>query len=150
MNLISKDLQEEDIPFFQGLIKASPEWEQEEVSSAEIKTYLELYQEGTWSVWFEGENRVGISYYVENAASNNRPWIGTVLVASAYRSRGIGKEIVSMLMKDLQREGHKVVYAAIPIVQDFWIKFLSSCGFEQYKIEKDHDRMYLLFIKPIE
>lgn len=31
-----------------------------------------------------------------------------------------------------------------------WSNFLSNCGFEQYKIEKEEEETYLLFIKPIE
>nr|WP_239585873.1 GNAT family N-acetyltransferase [Bacillus mesophilus] len=109
-----------------------------------------MYQEGNWYVWLNGSQRVGVSYYVEHAPSNNRAWIGTILVNSAHRSAGIGKAILKLITEKLKRKGHKVVYAAVPIHQNKWISFLSSCQFEQYKLEKEDELTYLLFVKPIE
>jgi GNAT superfamily N-acetyltransferase len=111
---------------------------------------MKSYQAGVWLVWYKGSSRIGISYHIVQAASNNRPWIGTILINPAYRSNGLGKEIISFITNGLYQKGHKVVDAAVPIHQNKWIEFLSSCQFEQYKIEEEKNQAYLLFVKPIE
>lgn len=150
MELVRKNFHKRDIPFFQELIECSPEWQKEEVSSANILPYLEQYQDGIWSVWYKNNKSVGISYHIEAARSNLRPWLGTILVDPDCQRQGVGKNIVDLITFELGQKGHKVVYAAVPVEQHSWVQFLSTCGFEQYKIEKENDRMYLMLVKPIE
>ncbi len=141
-----------DIPFFRTLIKSSPEWEVSECSAESLENYLNSYEEmnGIWSVWYAAETKIAISYSVEQAPSNGRPWIGTLIIEPTFRQKGWGKKIVRKLTSDFQNNGHQIVYAAVPLHQNDWISFLSSCGFEQYKLEKEKNNTYLLFVKPLE
>nr|WP_272495819.1 GNAT family N-acetyltransferase [Bacillus pinisoli] len=109
---------------------------------------MDKYQDGDWLVWYKNKARVAITYHVEHAPSNNRPWIGTVLVSPSERRLGIGKKVVEQLRGELSERGHKAVYAAVPVERNQWIQFLASCGFEQFKLEKENDKMYLVFVLP--
>jgi GNAT superfamily N-acetyltransferase len=152
LNITSQPLNDEDFSFVEGLIKTSPEWEAEEYSHEGIQTFIKSYDtlQGKWSIWYLDSKKIAFSFYVEQALSNNRPWIGTIVVEETYRSKGIGKRIMQCLCGKFQDRGYKIVYAAVPIQQNKWISFLSSCGFEQFKLEKDGEKTYLLFVKPLE
>ncbi|WP_235991710.1 hypothetical protein [Metabacillus schmidteae] len=67
MKLSSRELQSRDLPFFQELIAASPEWQGEECVSDDLETYLLSYTmyNGQWRIWWdEFGNNVGISFIV--------------------------------------------------------------------------------------
>ncbi|MFZ3588099.1 GNAT family N-acetyltransferase [Bacillus sp. DJP31] len=151
MTLINRSMTKKDFPFFQTLIKSSPEWETEECTSEELEHYLKRYEDikGKWSVWYVDNIKMAITYCVENASSNLRPWVGTIIVEPAFRQKGWGKKIVHRLTTDFQKNNHQIVYAAVSIHQNIWISFLASCGFEQYKIEKEDGKTFLLFVKPL-
>lgn len=152
MTLINRLMMEEDIPFLKSLIKNSPEWELEECSYEGLEEYLKEYKDvnGKWHVWYADNKKMAISYSVEQAPTNHRPWIGTLLVEPSSRQKGNGKKIIQYLLDEFQDNNHHVVYAAAPIHQNTWLSFLSSSGFEQYKIEKVESKTYLLFVKPLE
>jgi GNAT superfamily N-acetyltransferase len=153
LNVTSQPFKREDFLFVERLIHTCPEWMSEEEYPYEgLQAFLKSFDalQGTWSVWYLDSEKVAFSFYVERAPSNNRPWIGTILVEESYRSKGIGKRIMKCLFEDLQNRGHKIAYAAVPIQQNNWIRFLSCCGFEQFKLEKDEEKTYLLFVKPLE
>ncbi len=144
-------MQKEDLSFFQNLIKSSPEWESEECYDDNLEGYLERNKQynGEWFVWTVDNKKIGISYSVEQAPSNQRPWIGTILVDPLCRQKGYGKLIIECLVSEFQEKKHKVVYAAVPINKNHWISFLSSMGFEQYKVEDVENKTYLIFVKPL-
>ncbi|MFD1735660.1 GNAT family N-acetyltransferase [Bacillus salitolerans] len=153
MDLTFRPIQDGDVPFIRRLIKDSPEWLKEEGESLDVYGIFNQYKylQGQWLVWKENNSLVGISFLVESAPSNNRPWIGTIIVRKDKRRHGMGSSIIAKLLAMLKQDGHKIAYAAVPIENSSWINFLTICGFEQYKIEKNEDnKIYLLFVCPLE
>lgn len=81
-NLEFKELNEGDYNFFKDIIRVSNDWQKEECSENELENYLLSYQmfNGQWRLWYKNNNRIGISYHIEWSPSNERPWIGTILI----------------------------------------------------------------------
>jgi GNAT superfamily N-acetyltransferase len=152
MNITNRNYEEQDILFFQDCVKNSIEWQKEECSLHQLSEYMMSYEHlhGRWIVWLFDCQKVGISYTVNESPSNGRPWVGTLLVEPGHRKSGVGSKIMEALLEEWGNDGHKVAYAAIPIMQQGWSTFLSKCGFEQYKLEKEEGHTYLLFVKPLE
>lgn len=150
--LKSRPYEDRDYSFFLDCVNSSPEWQEEECEGNKLHSYLERYKhlEGHWLIWCNKDKQIGISFTLDSSPSNGRPWLGTLLILPGYRRIGYGSTIVSKLLKRWANEGEKIVYAGIPIMKLNWSNFLSNCGFEQYKIEKEEEKTYLLFIKPIE
>jgi GNAT superfamily N-acetyltransferase len=152
MVITYRKYEEQDLYFFQSCVKDSPEWQQEECTYEDIKNFMAFYEHlnGRWLVWIHDGQKIGLTFTVDQSPSNGRPWLGTVLVDSAYRRQKFGEKMINLLLEEWAENGHKVAYAAIPIMQHGWSAFLSMGGFEQYKIEKDKEHTYLLFVKPLE
>jgi hypothetical protein len=152
MDIVYRDYEESDYEFFQACVKNSPEWQITECTVQQLSDYIQSYEylNGRWLVWNYNGEPIGISYTVNESPANGRPWIGTILVENGKRQKGFGSRIVEALSREWEKSGHKVIYTAIPIMQNGWSEFLSKCSFEQYKIEKENEITYLLFVKPLE
>jgi predicted GNAT family N-acyltransferase len=151
MKLAAEKLLLDDLSFFEELLNESSEWLEEE-GHLSVDEIVAKYHDlnGQWLKWSLGNHTVAISFLVWRSPSNQRPWIGTVLVRENMRGKGIGKSILVELINSLKKDDNKVVYAAIPMEKDNWLQFMTSCGFEQYKIDKDeNNKKYLLLICPL-
>lgn len=150
----SRPLVETDLPFFREIITFSESWlEEEGLSGTEndhnLITYLHSYDEvgGTWLIWTDNEEKIGATYHVYAAPSNDKPWLGTIIVAPEKRNQGYAKKILNELSSSLSNH-HKILFASSPSNHDDWIRFLNHQGFEQLGIEKDDSgKEYLKLIK---
>ncbi|MCD7033950.1 GNAT family N-acetyltransferase [Metabacillus sp. GX 13764] len=145
-------LNEENLPFFRFLISESPEWQKEETEEEGLQDYMRSYQMigGEWLVWKEADAPIGISYHAEWVPSNEKAWLGTLLLHPDCRNRGYGKKIIQAIAVNLKQAGHKVLFAACPEEQDNWTQFLCHCGFEQLKREiAQSGKYFLILILPL-
>lgn len=152
-NLDFRELNEDDDDFFKDIIRVSNDWQQEECFENELENYFLSYQmfNGHWRIWSVNNNRIGISYHMEWSPSNERPWIGTILVHPDYRLMGFGQNIIEKIGHELKSKGHKTCYVGCSIYQEGWLRFLGKCGFEQIKIEKDiaTSKEYMISVMPL-
>ncbi|WP_226530585.1 GNAT family N-acetyltransferase [Metabacillus niabensis] len=150
----ARELQSKDLPFFQELIDASPEWQEEECVSVELETYLLSYSmyKGQWRIWCdESDKNVGVSFMIEWSPSNEKPWIGTILIHPSKHHKGFGKMIIAHYKEVLSKKGYRVLFAGCPIQRNSWMQFLGKCGFEQFKVEKDEgtQKEYMISVLPL-
>lgn len=141
-----------DLPFFEDLVSTSSKWSKNELHGLSIKEYIEQYDElsGEWRVWKTTGGPVGISFHVESAHSNQKPWLGTILVKAEERRRGIASAIINHLSDEFKMNGQKALFAAVPIDEYEWSNFLTDCGFEQFKTEENKGETYLILVRPLE
>jgi GNAT superfamily N-acetyltransferase len=126
-------------------------WTSVEMKQMSENEYMKKYDEGEWRVWQLEERDVAITYHLEVAPSNQKPWIGTIIVNPNHRRQGIGVGIIQQLKKELQKKGHKAIFAGVPVEAPVWIQFLSDCYFEQFKVEKDEqNQMYIIMVSPLQ
>jgi N-acetylglutamate synthase-like GNAT family acetyltransferase len=152
VKLVSRSFERHDLSFFQELVSDSRKWRTIELKGAELSDYMKKYEElaGEWRMW-EKENRpVAISFHVEYAPSNQKPWLGTLLVKASERRQGIGISVINILSAELKVNGHKAMFAGVPIDEYEWSNFLNDCGFEQFKSEENKGETYLIMVRPIE
>lgn len=150
--LIYKELAVDDYPFLEEIAQASPEWKREEKFEGNIEEYLLVYKmyHGKWYVWYDKSMPVGISYFLEWSPSNEKPWLGTVLIEPGLRGDGYGRQIIDNICNELSKENHKAIFAACPIERDDWLLFLAKCNFEQFKVEKsDTEKEYMILVRPL-
>ncbi|WP_080846668.1 GNAT family N-acetyltransferase [Cytobacillus gottheilii] len=150
-NLSWRALVKSDYSFFEILISQSPKWQEIELGERSLEQFVEDYEyaKGEWRVWELDGSSFAISHHTESSPSNKKPWLGTLLVHSELRRKGIGERILDKLSNEMKDKGHKAIYAGVPIMENEWISFLSDCGYEQFKLEKDkRDVQYLIFVKP--
>lgn len=149
----SEKLESDDLEFLRLLIIASEEWQNEECDVEDLQSYLFSYSmyNGEWRIWSIDHKKVGASYVLDWSPSNEKPWVGTILVHPSYRMKGIGKRILTEIGKELRHKGHKALFAGCPIRQDLWLQFLGKCGFEQFKVEMDETtkREFMITVKPL-
>lgn len=139
--------------FFVTIIKDSPDWEQAELKGKTLENYLKEYEKfpGEWRIWSDEDKLVGITYTVQKAPSNNKPWIGTILITRELRKRGYARRIVDSLSAEFSSQGNGAVFTSVPIDFAEWATFLSKCLFEQYKIEEDTEGVkFLLLVRPLQ
>lgn len=113
----------------------------------DILSYIQTY-EGMgceFRLWFNDENPVAITAVLDRAPSNQKLWIGTVVVAPVERNKGVGLSVIHAILNE-QKE---VVFAGIPFERNDWSLFLGKCGFEQYTVEGE-EKKYLVFVHPNE
>jgi GNAT superfamily N-acetyltransferase len=142
-----------DLPFFQEVISDSGKWRKNELKDSELGPYMEQYDHitGEWRIWErEGSGPAAISYHLESAPSNQKAWIGTVLVKASERRKGIGYTIINELASELKGKGHGAIFAGVPIEEYEWSNFLSDCGFEQFKSEEKNGETFLVMVRPID
>jgi GNAT superfamily N-acetyltransferase len=148
----SRSLSAGDYAFFKYLADHSEEWLVHETQGRGIEEYIEEHSEldGEWRVWEKEGERAGVTFHVTRAPSNQKPWIGTILVDPDRRGTGLGRGILSTLGEELAAE-NKAVFTAVPASESGWLKFLSKSGFEQYKSEIDEGgKEHLLLLKPLQ
>ncbi|MDQ0231318.1 GNAT family N-acetyltransferase [Metabacillus malikii] len=151
--LFSRELEEQDFGDFAEIIAASDEWRQEETDVDQLHIYLTHYKmyNGEWRVWQYNEHIIGIVYSMEWSPSNEKPWLGTILIHPDYRRKGFAKLIINQIADKLKQQGHSAIFAACPSHRYSWLTFLSNCGFEQFKYEKDEEKLkeYIITVKPL-
>ncbi|MBU8788219.1 MULTISPECIES: GNAT family N-acetyltransferase [Bacillus] len=148
----SRPFSASDLAFFEELIRFSPEWAEEELSGEPVKSYMQSYAmyNGSWLVWEDDGRPAAVSFHLEWAPSNGKPWLGTLLVHPDYRRKGRGKTIIGNIGSRLKNAGHKALFAAVPFDRDEWQQMLAHCGFEQLKTEKDEKgNRYLIMVYPL-
>nr|WP_231889991.1 GNAT family N-acetyltransferase [Bacillus sp. SJS] len=132
-------------------VKESPEWISEETEPGLLEEYLKKYEmyQGEWRIWESNGEPVAITFSIEWSPSNEKPWLGTILVHPSKRSQGIGERVIRMIAAELKEKGHKVLFAGVPAERLAWIQFLSKAGFEQFKMEKNEGEDYTILIFPL-
>ncbi|MGR0121954.1 GNAT family N-acetyltransferase [Bacillus halotolerans] len=133
------------------LAEAHPVWKEEEFGEKDAESYMISYSmyNGSWLVWEKNGLPVAVSYHLEWAPSNGKPWLGTVLVDPAEERKGHARKIIEQIGQSLQ-DKHRALFTAVPIDRNESILFLSQCGFEQLKTEKDEaDKLYIIMVKPL-
>uniref|UniRef100_UPI0030C802D2 GNAT family N-acetyltransferase n=1 Tax=Enterococcus faecium TaxID=1352 RepID=UPI0030C802D2 len=115
-----------------------------------LSDFIEEWQaKGEWRIWeIEGE-LAGITFHIETAPSNGKPWLGTILVNKSMRGKGIARSMIQSLSRELKDKGYSALFAGIPISQYTWAEFVSRCGFEQLKTEISDEVTYLILIRPL-
>lgn len=127
------------------------DWIEEEFGrmpiAEDIFTYIQAY-EGMgceFRLWFKDEAPVAITAVLDQAPSNQKSWLGTIVVDPVQRRKGVGHDVIQCIVG----EKREVVFAGIPLQQNEWSLFLGKCGFEQYAIEGE-GKKYLTFVHPNE
>ncbi|WP_251027554.1 GNAT family N-acetyltransferase [Bacillus sp. ISL-41] len=117
-----------------------------------LQEYMEQYERysGEWRVWEKEGSPVAMSFHLESAPSNQKPWLGTILVKAEERRQGIVSAIMNQLSDEFKVNGQKAVFAAVPIDEYEWSNFLTDCGFEQFKTEENKGETFLIMVRPLE
>ncbi|CAM3756629.1 GNAT family N-acetyltransferase [Mesobacillus thioparans] len=137
--------------FLQELAESSRKWMENELKGLDLPDYLMQYEElsGEWRVWEKRGIPVSVTFHVESAPSNQKPWLGTILVKADERRSGIASTILDELSAELKASGHKALFAAILIDEYEWSNFLTDCGFEQFKTEENEGETFLIMVRPL-
>ncbi|MDQ0927354.1 GNAT superfamily N-acetyltransferase [Bacillus atrophaeus] len=150
--LENRYFEQDDLSLLEKLAEAHPAWKEEELGEKkDAASYMLSYSmyNGSWLVWEKDGLPIAVSYHLEWAPSNGKPWLGTVLVDPAEEKKGYARTIIERIGQTLN-EKHKAVFAAVPINRNEWILFLSQCGFEQLKLEKDENgKQFIILVKPL-
>jgi GNAT superfamily N-acetyltransferase len=151
VTLTWRRLENSDLPFFKDVVSASPKWRKNELKDLPLEGYIEQYAtlSGEWRVWEKVGIPLAVSYHVESSPSNQKPWLGTILVKAEERRRGIASEIMNQLSAEFKVNGHKALFAAVPIDEYEWVNFLADCRFEQFKIEENKGEPFLIMVRPL-
>lgn len=152
MTLTSRAMITEDLPFFEQLVSESQTWEELELTGLTLAEYISHTQHppGRWRIWEAEGKQVAITFDVKSAPSNQKPWLGTILVAKEARRTGLARRIIDAISTELLLLNEKVLFTGFPAEQDAWRNFLSYSGFEQFKLESSEGREYLIMIRPLE
>ncbi|PHI49095.1 GNAT family N-acetyltransferase [Bacillus halotolerans] len=149
--LKNRPIEQNDLSWFEEIAEAHSVWKKEEFGEKDAESYMISYSmyNGSWLVWEKDGLPVAVSYHLEWAPSNGKPWLGTVLVDPAEERKGHARKIIEQIGQSLQ-DKHRALFTAVPIDRNEWILFLSQCGFEQLKTEKDEaDKPYIIMVKPL-
>ncbi|MGI8385641.1 GNAT family N-acetyltransferase [Robertmurraya sp. P23] len=150
-NIHYRKMLESDGALLHAFTKFDSLWKSIEMEHLTAKEYMNKYLYGEWRVWQKDERDVAITYHLEFAPSNNKPWIGTVIINPNVRRQGLGIRVIQHLKEELREKGHKAIFAGVPVETDMWIRFLSDCYFEQFKVEKDEqNQMFLIMVSPLQ
>jgi GNAT superfamily N-acetyltransferase len=142
---------ETDLSFFQKIVDKSELFKKWEIKEEDLSSYFYRYQigKGEWRIWLDGDSQIGITYHVEKADSNGKPWIGTILISPELRKRGFAHRIIEKWKNELKAKGNKIVYATSPYDEEEWIQFLGLVGFDQFKVETHLGIEWLIFLQPL-
>ncbi|WP_144474739.1 GNAT family N-acetyltransferase [Cytobacillus oceanisediminis] len=151
VNLAWRPFLSSDSGFLQELAESSRKWMENELKDLDLPGYLKQYERlsGEWRVWEKGGIPVSVTYHLEYAPSNQKPWLGTILVKADERRRGIASSIMDRLSAKFKASGHKALFAAVPIDEYEWSNFLTDCGFEQFKTEENEGETFLIMVRPL-
>ena len=152
VNLTFRRFENGDLDFFQELVSSSSKWRKNELGNLTLEEYLKEYEEfsGQWRIWEKPGSPVAMSYHLEVAPSNKKPWLGTILVKAEERRRGIASEILNQLVEESMVNGNRAIFAAVPIDEYEWSNFLTDCGFEQFKTEENKGETFMIMVRPLE
>lgn len=152
VNLTFRPFENGDLPFFQDLVSSSAKWRKNELRDLSLEEYLEEYEgfPGEWRIWEKAGSPMAMSYHLESAPSNQKPWLGTILVKGEERRRGFASEVLNQLAKESKENGNRAIFAAVPIDEYEWANFLTDCGFEQFKTEENNSETFLIMVRPID
>nr|WP_251030223.1 GNAT family N-acetyltransferase [Bacillus sp. ISL-35] len=133
------------------IAESSRKWLKNELQGQDLAGYLKQYEDlsGEWRVWEKGGVPVSITYHLEYAPSNQKPWLGTILVKADVRRKGIASSILEGLSLELKANGHRALFAAVLIDEYEWSNFLTDCGFEQFKTEENEGETFLIMVRPL-
>lgn len=149
--LESRPFVQDDLCLLEKLAEAHPVWKEEEFGEKDAESYMISYSmyNGSWLIWENDGLPIAVSYHLEWAPSNGKPWLGTVLIDPAEEKKGHARMIIEQISKILGAK-HKAMFAAVPIDRSEWILFLGQCGFEQLKTEKDEKgKSFMILVKPL-
>lgn len=108
-------------------------------------SYVQTY-EGMgceFNVWLHEDLPVAITAVLDDAPSNQKSWLGTIVVHPLKRKKSIGRSVIRTLLS----EKSDVVFSGIPYDLNDWSLFLGKCGFEQYGIEEE-GKKHLILVHP--
>ncbi|MGN9865713.1 GNAT family N-acetyltransferase [Bacillus swezeyi] len=148
----SRPFSPSDLAFFEEVIEVSPEWAEEELKEESAEAYMRSYAmyNGEWLMWEKGGRPAAVSFHLDWAPSNGKPWLGTLLIHPDFRQKGLAKEVIKTIGKRLNEKAHKALFAAVPYERDGWLNMLARSGFEQLKTEKDEKgEQYLVMVLPL-
>ncbi len=149
-NIHYRNMLESDTALLHEFTKFDSLWKLIEMKHLTVNEYMNKYIQGEWRVWQQDDTDVAITYHLEFAPSNNKPWIGTVIINPNKRRQGLGISVIQHLKEELREKGHKAIFAGVSVEADWWIQFLSDCYFEQFKVEKDEqNQMFLIMVSPL-
>jgi GNAT superfamily N-acetyltransferase len=150
--LTSRPYRDSDSEFFQQLAASSLKWKKNELTGLDLEDYVNQYDDitGEWRVWEKGDSPVAVTFHVESAPSNQKPWLGTILVRAEERRCGIASAILDLLSNELEAKGNRALFAGVPIDEYEWSNFLADCGFEQFKSEGNKGVTFLIMVRPLE
>lgn len=109
----------------------------------DMLSYFQTY-EGIgceFRLWYKNDAPVAITAVLERAPSNQKTWLGMIVVDPSQRSAGIGRTVIHSILS----ETREVLFAGIPYDRNGWSVFLGKCGFEQYNVEGE-EKKYLIFV----
>ncbi|MBT2678419.1 GNAT family N-acetyltransferase [Bacillus sp. ISL-35] len=151
VNLAWRPFLSADSGFFLEIAESSRKWLKNELQGQDLAGYLKQYEDlsGEWRVWEKGGVPVSITYHLEYAPSNQKPWLGTILVKADVRRKGIASSILEGLSLELKANGHRALFAAVLIDEYEWSNFLTDCGFEQFKTEENEGETFLIMVRPL-
>lgn len=150
-NIRYRKMRESDAALINHFTQFDALWRSLEINQLTSKEYMQKYNEGEWRIWQQDDVDVAITYHLSYAPSNNKPWIGTVIIQPNKRRQGLGTRVVQKLKEELREKGHKAIFAGVPADADIWIQFLSDCYFEQFKVEKDEENHnFLIMVSPLQ
>ncbi|WP_433749359.1 GNAT family N-acetyltransferase [Falsibacillus pallidus] len=134
--------------------KYEDEWLNEELSGfTDINSFFEYYQsfEGEWRIWETARSgeAIGLTYHMDSAPSNQKPWLGTIIVRPDSRNKSLGRGIIEKISEEMKGSSHKAMFAGVPIHHYRWIDFLSKCFFEQLKVENNQKGQYMVMVRPL-
>ncbi|WP_079508293.1 hypothetical protein [Mesobacillus jeotgali] len=152
VKLISRPYRGSDSELLQQLVATSPKWIKNELKGMSLGDYLNQYEDisGEWRVWEKGGSPVSVTFHVDSAPSNKKPWLGTILVKAEERRCGFASAILDILSNEMKAKGNKALFAGVPIDEYEWSNFLADCGFEQFKTEENKDETFLIMVRPLE
>ncbi len=142
---------DKDLIFFQKVVDKSELFQKWESKEEDLTSYFHRYQSqsGEWRIWSKGDDDIGITYHVEKASSNGKPWLGTLLITPELRKRGFAHQIIQDIKNELKSKGNKILYTAAPYDEEEWIQFLGFIGFDQFKVEMHLGIERLIFLQPL-
>ncbi|MGG1571530.1 GNAT family N-acetyltransferase [Fictibacillus sp. NRS-1165] len=150
----NRKFKDEDLSFFIEMARHSPVWMKEEgLKGNEIdeqwKDYLHRYDEtgGEWLIWSDEEQKIGAAYLVYTAPSNQKPWLGSIVIHPVKRKQGYARKIIEEISSIVKKQS-PVLFSACPSGNEAWLRFLNQLGFEQAGLESDEKgKEYIKFIK---
>lgn len=148
----------DNLPFLVDLIQHSTCWKREEfgenpIQIQRVKQWMQKYDHlnGVWRIWERDSVPIGVTFHVQNAPSNQKPWLGAIIIHPTYRRKGYGMELIHTLSEEFNQKETTVLFTATPYNNINWGFFLAKCGFEQISVQQDNNgKSYTVYGKALE